>query len=218
MTQKQKRETTPFIYQNTVWQIMDFAGGVLTKLMKKLMDQLFFSLTRYSRILALRVDFRAYDEAPTNQLISDFFKRIIPAFERKYRSSVAYVWVREVGQESKHPHYHAAFLFNGHRVNHPSQIIKTIMTDINDRHPCLGCFIPKHCYYHIHREDPVSQQAFIYRISYLAKNETKDKKPIQTKNYHMSRNKPHEPNKRVRKVCLSFSENDTAGTNDEQSI
>ncbi|WP_318470772.1 YagK/YfjJ domain-containing protein [Photobacterium leiognathi] len=173
---------------------MDFKDGINFKLMNRIMEQLSISLTHYSKLLVVRLDFHCHREERTNRLISNLFKQITNKLKRLYQCIIGYVWVREQTDSSKRPHYHTALIFNGHKVYHPSKIIKKIMADIN-LNPYMTCFVPEHCFYQVHRNDLESQQALIYRLSYLAKNNTKETCPHQTKNYQISRNKPHEPNR-----------------------
>ena len=183
--------TADFIYSNMVWSIMDFKDGINTMLMNKIIEQLSVSLSHYSKVLAIRLDFHSQIETDTNQSISALFKQLITKLKRRYQCKIGYVWVREQGEESNKPHYHTALILNGHKVYHPSRIIKQLMADI-ELNPYMTCYVPENCYYQVQRNNLESQQALIYRLSYLAKNNTKGKRPTQTKDYQTSRIKPHD--------------------------
>lgn len=165
-------ETEHFIHQELIWQVMHFKDGINKKIMEKLIDLIQHALSIYSRILAVRLDVKCHLENQDNKPISSFFSHLIPKLKRKYGDGVYYAWVREQGEESQCPHYHAVILLNGHKVNHPSKIITLVKSDI-ELNPQLSFYCPKNCYYQLIRNDTNSQQALIYRLSYLEKNETK---------------------------------------------
>ncbi len=166
-------ETEHFIHQELIWQVMHFKDGINKKIMGKLIDLMHYALSIYSRILAIRIDIKCYLESQDNKPISSFFSHLIPKLKRKYGNGVYYAWVREQGEASQCPHYHAVILFNGHKVNHPSKIIELIKKDVS-LNPHLGFYCPKNCYYNIKRDELSNQQALIYRLSYLAKQVTKE--------------------------------------------
>ncbi|MGR2768634.1 YagK/YfjJ domain-containing protein [Photobacterium ganghwense] len=151
------------------------------------MDQLSVLLTHYSRLLMIRVDFKCLASTTDNKYLSVFMRKLVVCLKKQYRCLVGYTWVREQ-VEDKAPHYHTALFLNGHKVNHPSSIIKRIMSMIEDQQT-LNVYIPKNCYYPILRHCERSQQAAIYRLSYLAKHITKGNRPRQTKDYQTSRHR-----------------------------
>ncbi|WP_428838600.1 YagK/YfjJ domain-containing protein [Photobacterium ganghwense] len=136
----------------------------------------------------IRVDFKCLTSALDSKHLSMFMRRLVSHLKRQYNCIVGYAWAREQ-LSGKYPHYHTALLLNGHKVNHPSNIIKLIEKMIQNQQ-VLNFYVPRHCYYQISRSCTKSQQAAIYRLSYLAKNATKGYRPKQTKDYQTSRNKP----------------------------
>lgn len=179
-------ETEHFIHQELIWQVMYFKDGINKKIMGKLIDLMHYALSIYSRILAVRIDIKCYLESQDNKPISSFFSHLIPKLKRKYGNGVYYAWVREQGEDSLSPHYHAVLLLNGHKVNYPSTIIELIKQDIS-LNPHLNYYCPKNCYYQLSRNDTEAQQALIYRCSYLAKNQSKLDAHKSTKNFQVSR-------------------------------
>ncbi|WP_318452158.1 YagK/YfjJ domain-containing protein [Photobacterium leiognathi] len=168
-------ETEHFIHQELIWQVIHFKDGINKKIMGKLIDLMQFALSTYSRILALRLDFKCYLESQDNKPISSFFNHLILKLKRRYGRGVYYAWVREQGKENQCPHYHAVILLNGHKVNHPSRIITLIQRDIT-QNPHISFYCPENCYYQIRRDSTADQQRFIYRASYLSKNKSKENK------------------------------------------
>lgn len=167
-------ETEHFIHQELIWQVMHFKDGINKKIMGKLIDLMQFALSTYSRILALRLDFKCYLESQDNKPISSFFNHLILKLKRRYGRGVYYAWVKEQGEKGTCPHYHTIILFNGHKVNYPNSIIELIQQDIS-LNPHLNYYCPNNCYYLINRNDYESQQSFVYRLSYLSKTTSKIK-------------------------------------------
>lgn len=178
--------TEPFIFNEQIWQIMCFSKGINRKLMFRIMEQIAALFSHYSRLLVIRIDFRSYASAPDNETMSSIMAKISSRLKRRYSCRVGFIWVRE--QTSDKPHYHASLILNGHKVNHSARIVK-LVEELLEHDTAMGFFLPKNCYYLIHRNCSESQQAAIYRLSYLAKNATKGKRPSQTKDYATSRYK-----------------------------
>lgn len=170
--------TRPFIYDGVVWQIMDFRDGIFNKIMDKLMAQFMEAQSQYSKVFAVRLDFRLKEKVSGNTIITRFFKALMPQLQKRYQCTIRYSYVRELSKSSALPHYHAVFLFSGHVVNYPSEIIHIIKLEIANAHPLLGLVIPENCFYLTYRNRLDSQQALIYRLSYLAKRDTKENSKI----------------------------------------
>ncbi|BBC40672.1 TPA: YagK/YfjJ domain-containing protein [Photobacterium damselae] len=184
--------SSPYIYKGVIWQVINCEGGICSKIMNRIIEQVFVSLSYYSKVLAIRLDFHCNTNTATNTHISDYFKQLKSKLHRRYQCAIGYVWVREQSELGTTPHYHTAVLLNGHRVCHPKKIVELIQTDTK-ANPFLHFSLPKNSFYLITREDSQLIQALIYRLSYLAKNDTKKNRSSQTNRFQVSRNKPHEP-------------------------
>ncbi|HAS6021101.1 TPA: inovirus-type Gp2 protein [Vibrio vulnificus] len=180
------KRTEPFIFNEQIWQVMRFNEGMSSKIMRKIMEQLKALFSYYSKLLVIRIDFRSYMSTPNNKAMSSLMAKLTSRLKRRYRCNVGFVWVRE--QTEGNPHYHAALILNGHKVNHSARVVR-LVEELLEHDTTMGFYLPKNCYYLIHRNSTESQQAAVYRLSYLAKNATKGNRPSQTKDYATSRYK-----------------------------
>lgn len=163
---------------------MSSPQGINKKIMTRIIQQLENALHQYSRILVVRIDFHCADYIYNNSLMSNFMKKLLVILKERYKCDIRYVWVREQ-VDSKTPHYHSALMLNGHKVNHPARIIKTIEQQLKNNNQ-LSFFLPENCYYQVQRTNIDVQAAVIFRLSYLAKNRTKGDRPICVRDYSTS--------------------------------
>jgi hypothetical protein len=180
---KYQRTLTPnFEYGSHYWPVIseyqirrDIMCGTFELLAK------FFEKT--SKLIAIRLDLKLKERTLDNQPISHFFKQ----FKRKLLQHYGhcyngYVWVREQNTAAAQ-HYHVALFLDGQKVRH-SQAIKMLASSIwQHGYLCL----PQCPFYRIDRNQINRFQALIYRLSYLAKSETKGERPKQVKDYQISR-------------------------------
>ena len=178
--------TEPFIYEEDIWQVMSLKEGRNKKIMVKIFDQLFQMLRRYSKVFAIRFDLRFCLETYNNKMISKFRDRLNRRLSKKYKCDIGYVWVREQTESAETAHYHYVIFLNGHKTWKSfgfGKIIDSVCDSLNHFSP----YYPKNNGYMIKRDDSKSMQRVIYRLSYLAKNESKGNRPRGVSNYGTSR-------------------------------
>ncbi|MDD9308687.1 inovirus Gp2 family protein [Aeromonas hydrophila] len=141
----------------------------------------FFSKT--SKLTAIRLELKmrtwTKDNKPMSKFIQQLKCQLINHYGQLYNG---YIWVREKGK-SKAQHYHLALLLDGQQVKHSDtvyRIAKAIWTDGN-------LSLPDNPFYHVHRDRLDEHRLLIYRLSYLAKAETKGERPPAVKDYQFSR-------------------------------
>jgi hypothetical protein len=136
-----------------------------------------------SKLIAIRLELKMKQWSPDNKLVSLFFKQLKRKLCKHYgRCYHGYIWVREQNHATAQ-HYHTALLVDGHKVRH-SNTIKQLAECIW-QHGYLS--LPKCPFYRVHRSQIQRFQALIYRLSYLAKAETKGDRPPAVKDYQISR-------------------------------
>jgi len=156
-------------------------------------EQIEAMLSHYSRVLLVRVDIRYHSAEQTNRVMTKFcgkFKKRLNTKAYDYLNRFAYLWVREQ-KTSVAPHYHLVLMLDGRKFQKSHSIIELI-EDICWRFGWPDPIPPKNPYYLLRRSE-VGGQAMsdaLYRISYLAKVNTKDKRPSTTHDYGTSRIKP----------------------------
>tara|TARA_R110001583_G_scaffold6076_1_gene31741 strand:+ start:3348 stop:3923 length:576 start_codon:yes stop_codon:yes gene_type:complete len=178
--------TEPFIYEEDIWQVMSFKEGRNKKIMVKIFDQLFQMLRRYSKVFAIRFDLRFCLETYNNKMISKFRDRLNRRLSKKYKCDIGYVWVREQTESAETSHYHYVLFLNGHKTWKSfgfGKIIDSVCDSLNH----FSSYYPKNNGYMIKRDDSKSIQRVIYRLSYLAKNESKGNRPRGVSDYGTSR-------------------------------
>ncbi|VVP01648.1 hypothetical protein PS838_02854 [Pseudomonas fluorescens] len=160
------------------------------------------ALTQYSRVFAFRVDLRlpSETELPDYAFTNEVIERFIESFKAKIKhnrsqarqlnkyahdSTVRYVWARELGQHGK-PHYHLAILLNRDaftalgkyeigRDNMFNRLVEAWASALGLSVEAVSGLveIPNNPSYPMNRDDPVGQEEFFYRASYLCKSATK---------------------------------------------
>lgn len=138
---------------------------------------------RRSKMLAIRIELHLKQWTATNAPVSEFFQKLRRQLIKHYGKIYhRYIWVREQNQ-AKAQHYHVVLLVDGQYVKHPS-VLKEIACRIwTSGYLCLA----KNPFYRIHRDQEGRFSALVYRLSYLAKAETKGIRPTKVNDYGCNR-------------------------------
>ncbi|MBV7317345.1 inovirus-type Gp2 protein [Shewanella sp. NIFS-20-20] len=174
------------VFDGLVWKVMTFKHGYNQKLLSRTYKCLTSYLSKFSKVLMIRFDLSLYDVPPDNKLVAKYFKHLKNHLSNYYKSQIGYGWVREQGHENNRTHYHCFVLLNGQKANRTKKCFEfarqaqELLVDIN-------VYFPDNPSYMVIRSNLQSIQAAFFRLSYLAKNETKDGKPVNTTSYSFSR-------------------------------
>jgi hypothetical protein len=173
--------TPNFEYGGHYWPVIS-RYQIRTDIMHGIFKLLGQFYEKSSKLIAIRLELKMKQWSQDNQPISHFFKQLKRKLFKHYgRCYHGYIWVREQNHATAQ-HYHAALLVDGQKVMH-SNTIKQIAECIW-QHGYLS--LPKCPFYRVHRSQIQRFQALIYRLSYLAKAETKGNRPQGVKDYHLS--------------------------------
>ena len=167
------------------WLVMCFVDGINRKILNLIYQFLSAYLSRHSKIFIVRFDISLYDSPSHNKTIGKIMRSVATNLSNNYKSKAAYCWVREQNNIEDKCHYHCFVLLNGHKVNKSKTTFDYARHAIEiyvDANP----YFPAHCYYMVKRNDLASFQAALYRLSYLAKNESKQGIPPKVKGYFFS--------------------------------
>lgn len=167
------------------WLVMYFADGLNRKILNKAYQCMTAFLSLHSKAFVIRFDISLYDSPNHNKTIGKIMRSVTTNLNNRYQSKVAYGWVREQNSIDVKCHYHCFVILDGHKVN------KTKTTFDYARHAIelvvdANPYFPAHCYYMVKRNDLASFQAALYRLSYLAKNASKQNIPPKVKGYYFS--------------------------------
>lgn len=162
-----------FEYKQRQRLIMYYEGGVNTKILTQIFKQLDIMISYYSRVSVVILQFHLKEQTPDNKVISVFLTALIKKLKVKYRSEIGYVWIREQNGAPAQ-HYHMAIMLSGHGCE-SSHHIYMIADDIWKTQNKTGySYRVDNSLYRINRYDDNELNAAKYRLSYFAKNKTKD--------------------------------------------
>lgn len=178
--------TKDFYYQDHFWKIMSFKEGTNTKIMTRIFEQVIQLIIRYSKVFIIRFDLRVCIAMSNNKLMSKFRDKLNRQLKKKYNCDIGYAWAREQTDLSNTPHFHCAVFLNGHKVQ-KSFPVGRVIDKICDSLIYISPFFPSNNGYMIKRADSKSIQRVIYRLSYLAKNTSKDNTPQGINQFQVSR-------------------------------
>ncbi|GIU43726.1 hypothetical protein TUM4438_13270 [Shewanella sairae] len=171
-----------------IWKVMLFQEGLNRRLLTKLYNALMAYISCHSKVLVIRFDVSLYDSLPNNNTISKLRNYILKQLNSHYNSKAEFCWVREQNRHDDKCHYHCFILLDGQKVRSSYRTFdlalkaKELIIDIN-------IHFPENCTYMILPNTLSSIQAALYRLSYLAKNWTKENNPALAKGYYFGRTK-----------------------------
>lgn len=170
--------TPNYLYQGHIWTVM---SGY--QIRKDIMDTIFAVLREFfekrSKLIAIRIELHLKQWTANNAPVREFFTKLRRQLIKQYGKIYhRYIWVREQGQ-AKTQHYHVVLLVDGQIIKHSSVLEKIASSIWTYGYLCL----PKRPFYHIHRDQIGRFCALVYRLSYLAKAETKRNRPRKTRDY-----------------------------------
>ncbi|MCL1078802.1 inovirus Gp2 family protein [Parashewanella spongiae] len=150
-----------------------------------MITQTLSALEKYSKIQLVRFDIRCYSETPQNKTISLLRKNILKFANQKYKSTAWFFWVREQTEFSDKAHYHCYLLLNGHKAKAGGAW--KLLEKAEYMQPDIDFWMPENPSYLLKRNDTEQLNLAIYRISYLAKNYSKQLTPKNVKTYQASK-------------------------------
>lgn len=177
--------TVDVVIEGHIWKVMSFPKGMNRPLLNKLYGTLSAFLSWHSKAYMIRFDISLYDSLPHNHKISKFRSIVIKALKSYYQSTAVFGWVREQNSTNDKCHYHCFVLLNGHKANSTNttfNIVQHALALVVD----INAYFPENCGYEIQRDSLTDRQRALFRLSYLAKNDSKNGKPSAAKGYYVS--------------------------------
>lgn len=172
-------------YDGQLWRLIKKHCPYDTKSLKRIFIQLFSMLDYHSKVHVIRFDLHQQSHTADNKRITEFNRKLFKWIKKKYGfSRIGYAWTREL-ETGKGQHYHYALFLDGHKIQHPQKIIDRA----SQTWELMGghfAYVPN-CYYNLARSDRKALQAVIYRLSYFAKDKSKQKRPATAKRNDASR-------------------------------
>jgi hypothetical protein len=139
---------------------------------KTIIKQVNAMLTYHSKLFMVRYDFRSKQRSDNNEDFLNFFDTIKKKIKTTYGLvRIGYIWCREHGAKNGGLHYHFVLLIDGHKINYPDKLSRLIEGDFALYGGSVG-YVPN-CFLNLKRGDQQTIGEAIYRVSYLAKVNTK---------------------------------------------
>jgi len=172
-------------YDGVLWLVNAKPSGIYPSMAKKFINQLFNMLSHHKRVHVIRFDLHQRDYNPDNKRMTVFITRLKKRLMAQYKLvRIGYCWVREQ-ETAAAQHYHYVLFLDQRVINYPHKVLNIIRQVWAEM--AGFCYIPKHCFYNVSRNDLATIQKVIYRISYFAKARGKGRRPPQTNDYSTSR-------------------------------
>jgi hypothetical protein len=136
----------------------------------------------------MRLDIRVDAYSADNKPMSSYFKKLTKWIRKTYRGPVGYIWVREQTDKPVQ-HYHVVIMLNGKVIRHPQRIITKAEAIAEDWY-WPKPHTPDNCFYDIRPKDKSAYREAFRRVSYLAKQDTKQGKGESARYFGRSQVKP----------------------------
>jgi len=142
-------------------------------LIERMADEFWAALILHSKVLAIRIDLHAKDQAMKNDAIEDLLRWLKQDLKRAYRmKNIGHVWAREFGKKKKR-HWHLVLLLDGNILQNSWMVIEKVKSYWELTKKNGEVQVPRNCFTQMIRGDEDSFNEAFYRSSYLAKERSK---------------------------------------------
>lgn len=156
----------------TYWINCDKDIPCYSEYLKTTIRQVNAMLSHHSKLFIVRYDFRSKLNSNNNTDFLNFMEIIKKKIKVAYGLvRIGYIWCREHGKKNGGLHYHFSLLINGHKIKYPDKLSRLIEGDFAIFGGSMGYV--ENCFYNLARGDQQTIGEAIYRLSYLAKVNTK---------------------------------------------
>ncbi|WP_394166591.1 inovirus-type Gp2 protein [Photobacterium piscicola] len=177
-----------YLYDETIWIVFNQYAGIIDKIQDAICREVNYMNNKYSRVRTILFHLHVKNYSSKNTVISKFMRSYINRLERKYKTHIGYIWVREQANSDKQ-HYHIA-LFISSKVCLNSWHAINLAIDLCQNIQKIGTIhFVKNCIYSMFRNDHVSIQTVILRLSYYAKRYSKTLRDPKTKRFQIRHHK-----------------------------
>ncbi|HAS6242246.1 MULTISPECIES: YagK/YfjJ domain-containing protein [Vibrio] len=189
---RKNQSTSPYYrYIDSVYHVNAGEGKpIFTHQMGKMIEQLEIMRGHHRKVLVVRFDLHlpSYGHSTDNQVMSMFLNHVRYRVKKRYKMvRLGYAWCRERNQASVQ-HYHVALLLNGSQIQYPDKLLSLLTQWWGTVSEGGHLYIPENCYYLVSRQsDGRVKRDAIYRLSYLAKVNSKQSREGFANDYGTSR-------------------------------
>jgi hypothetical protein len=190
-----KELNSPHFEHNGEWFEVNGSesNAIYPDILSSMINQLDAAISKYGRVFVYRFDLHQENYTSDNKGVSKFRDRLIKKLKRQYKTKdIFYTWVREVAT-GKGQHYHWVLFLDGDKIQHSAKLWNIVKALWEKKGLGYGGTVPSinHPFYNIDIPD-IEQVRLdvIYRISYLAKTNTKGYRDKSAKDFKSSHLKP----------------------------
>ncbi|MGR5430186.1 YagK/YfjJ domain-containing protein [Vibrio astriarenae] len=181
----ERRNTAHFLYKGGYQPIFFYEGGINIPMLRGGFEQIDKYFSYYSKVTIVLAQLHMKIATKGNEAISQFIKLISSALKAHYQNRyIAYMWAREQSSPDAAQHYHVALMVNGHKCQ-SSYIIDQLCRKIWGQVTNGGfAFRPRRRMFRLDRYGhDTFLKRFRMRLSYAAKNRTKEHIPKGVRKY-----------------------------------
>lgn len=160
---------------------------IFTHQLRKTLEQLDAMESHHNRVLVVVFNLHMPFYTKGNQVVTKFLNKVRYELTKNYKlTRLGYTWCRE-RKNADTQHYHFALMIDGSKVQHPKKLLR-VLSGLWD-----ACSNGGHlqrlgnCFYFLKRGDETVRSKITYRVSYLAKVNTKQSREGLTNDYGTSR-------------------------------
>jgi hypothetical protein len=175
-----------FRYQDEVWSINIRHGGIYTKDLKAIIDQVLAMLSYDTKVFVCRFDLHQTHATDNSSHLTKFLKELKTTLTKEFRfHQIGYAWCREKAS-AQAQHYHLALMLEGHLIRSTYRMEKFVLAEWIK----AGGSSIHRCNYHNVTLKSENLMDVVEHLSYLAKVEGKTGLPSRFKAFCPSHLKP----------------------------
>ncbi|WP_434930704.1 YagK/YfjJ domain-containing protein [Shewanella sp. HL-SH5] len=167
-----KHNSTLVAYKNHAYSVYKPKSKTLKpKLVTQVIASCETMLSHYSKVFSVRVDLHPKGYSADNKEICQFLTEQVNKLSKRYNCKIQYLCAREQHQSYKQ-HYHLALMLSGHKIQHPKKLLSLLQSDWEKLGGSVA--LVDYPFNIMLRGNKASLKQTIYRLSYLAKEATKE--------------------------------------------
>jgi len=158
-----------FKYRGQVWPINVRHGGIYTKDLKAIIDQMLAMLSYDTKLFVCRFDLHQTHATDDSSHLTKFLKELKATLTKEFGfSHIGYAWCREKAS-AQAQHYHLAMMLEGHLIRSTYRMVKFVRAEWIK----AGGSSTHRCNYHNVTLQSERLMDAVEHLSYLAKVEGK---------------------------------------------
>lgn len=163
-----------FRFKYTRYNIFHGKGGVDNTILQKGFEQIDMMQSYHNKVCIVFLEFHLNNFTNHNAVMSAFIRELKAYIKKNYGPRIGYLWVREKNKAAAQ-HYHLAVMIDGDKCNNGWNIQQFANEQWHKQNNNGTTYFVKRSTYNLLRNDDVEANAARVRLSYFAKNRTKER-------------------------------------------